>query len=323
MLELSKGKDTTTGHWELCGLLLDRPFPTYPDGFPPEVVGAIAQGIGRGLLGNRAASGTAILEALGPRHLETGEPILYTSADSVLQLAAHEALVPRGQLYEFCRVARGVLTGEHAVGRVIARPFVGRPGEFRRTGGRRDFSLEPTGETLLDLLVRSGQEVTGVGKIGDIFAHRGLTLELPASGNAACIEATLTRLAQQPGGLIFANLNDFDSVYGHRNDPAGYRRALEDFDRALPAILAALGPEDLLILTADHGCDPTTESTDHSREYVPLLLWSPAMDGGAALGTLRGFSTVAATVAEWLGVAPQAPYEGESVLDRCRFGGAG
>ena len=314
MAEKSKGKDTTTGHWELAGLRLDKPFPTYPNGFPREVIDAFCAATGRGVLGNKAASGTVILEELGEQHMRTGDLIVYTSADSVFQIAAHEEIVPPEQLYEYCRMARQVLQGEHAVGRVIARPFVGRPGAFERTGNRRDFSLPPVGNTVLDDLTAAGIPTYGVGKIEDIFAHRGLTKSNHAAGNPACVKATLDYLGEMKGGFLFVNLVDFDSQYGHRNNAEGYGRALEQFDKALPDIMAALGREDLLLITADHGCDPTTSSTDHSREYVPLLAWSPAMERGVSLGTLPTFAAVAASVAEFFGLPMR--YQADSFLPK-------
>ena len=314
MAEKSKGKDTTTGHWELAGLRLDTPFPTYPNGFPEEIIDAFCAATGRGVLGNRASSGTVILDELGERHQKTGDLIVYTSADSVFQIAAHEDIVPPEQLYDYCRAAREILKGEHAVGRVIARPFVGQPGAYKRTGNRRDFSLPPTGNTILDDLTAAGVPTYGVGKIEDIFAHRGLTGSNHASGNPACVQATLDYLSDVQRGFLFVNLVDFDMQYGHRNDPVGYGHALEQFDEALPTIMRALKQDDLLLISADHGCDPTTSSTDHSREYVPLLAWSPAMKQGAALGTLPTYAAVAATVADFFGLPMR--YEAQSFLPK-------
>ncbi|HXE71592.1 MAG TPA: phosphopentomutase [Candidatus Nitrosotenuis sp.] len=303
MAEASKGKDTTTGHWEIAGLVLERAFPTFPQGFPPQVLEPFEKAIGRKALANKPASGTEILKEYGEEHLATGNPIVYTSADSVFQIAAHEEVVPVPLLYEWCRVARNLLTGEFAVGRVIARPFVGRPGDFRRTANRKDFSLEPPGPTLLDLLQQGGLQVTGVGKIGDIFAGRGLTRSVKTANNLEGVEAMvhLLREEERPG-LIFANLVDFDTLYGHRNDPAGYARCLEEFDQALPRLLEALGRRDALVITADHGNDPTTPSTDHSREYVPLLIYAPWHPGGTFLGVRPTFADLAATVAQLLDV---------------------
>ncbi|MBQ3076576.1 MAG: phosphopentomutase, partial [Clostridia bacterium] len=310
----SAGKDTTTGHWELAGLTLERPFPTYPEGFPPEVIDAFRAAVGRGVLCNRPASGTAIIEELGEQHMQTGDLIVYTSADSVFQIAAHEDVVPPAELYEICRKARAILQGEHAVGRVIARPFVGEPGQFVRTGNRRDFSLEPIGPTVLDDLTAAGIPTAGVGKIEDIFALRGLSHSDHAAGNPACMEATFRFLKELDQGFLFVNLVDFDSQYGHRNDPAGYGAALEAFDAQLPALLDALRDDDLLILTADHGCDPTTPSTDHSREYVPLLIYSKRNKAGVPLGTLPAYTAVAATVADYFGLKQR--YGAESQLPK-------
>lgn len=302
--EKAQGKDTTTGHWEMAGVTLNRPFPTYPNGFPEEVIHAFEAAIGTKTLGNKPASGTAILDELGEEHMRTGYPIVYTSADSVFQIAAHEEIIPLARLYEMCEIARKQLVGEHAVGRVIARPFVGPgAGRFTRTAGRRDFSLEPIAPTLLDAVKEAGMDVLGVGKIEDIFAHRGLTGSNHASGNPACIEATLEYLRRPFQGLLFVNLVDFDMQYGHRRDVKGYARALEYFDARLPEIQALLGPEDLLIITADHGCDPTYSGTDHTREYVPILCWSQHMRGMHELGTRATYADTAATISEYLGLA--------------------
>ena len=295
LTERSAGKDTTTGHWEIAGLVLDKPFPTYPNGFPGEVMEPFEKAVGRGTLGNRPASGTAILEELGAEHMRTGKLIVYTSADSVFQIAAHEDIVPPQELWRICEIARGILVGEHAVGRVIARPFVGCPGAFVRTGNRRDFSFPAPGDTLLDILLRAGLDTVGVGKIEDIFAHRGLTDSDHAAGNAKCIEATLAKMREPLNGLVFVNLVDTDMLYGHRNDVQGFGRALEAFDRALPALQACIGPEELLLITADHGCDPTFPGTDHTRERVPLLCWRPGLRG-ADLGTRATFGDVASTI---------------------------
>lgn len=298
MAERSPGKDTTTGHWELAGLVLDRPFPVYPQGFPPEIIAEFTRRIGRPVLGNRPASGTTIIQELGEEHLRTGYPIVYTSADSVFQVAAHEDVIPVDELYRICRIAREILQGEYAVGRVIARPFTGTPGHFRRTERRHDFSLPPTGPTILDALSEAGVPVTAIGKINDIFAGRGITTAIRTANNEEGLRAIAKAAADVTAGLIFANLVDFDMLYGHRNDPHGYAAALEAFDAALPGIIALLHPGDLLIITADHGCDPTTASTDHSREYVPLLVFNPARPAGRPLGTRQTFADVAATVAE-------------------------
>ncbi|MEG2316686.1 MAG: phosphopentomutase [Clostridia bacterium] len=301
-MEVSAGKDTTTGHWELMGLRLEKPFPTYPNGFPPDVIAAYEQAIGLKVLGNYAASGTVILDELGEEHLRTGYPIVYTSADSVFQIACHESLFPPEKLYELCRIARAQLQGEHAVGRVIARPFTGTgKGAFARTPRRRDFSLPPIGRTLLDLLKEQGLSTIGVGKIEDIFCMQGLCESDHAVGNPACIDSTL-RLAQRDfTGLAFINLVDFDSIYGHRRDLPGYAAALEYFDQRLPELQSALNKDDLLLLTADHGCDPTYLGTDHTREYIPLLAWRKGMTGLRDLGTRTSYADVAATIAELFG----------------------
>ncbi len=303
MAPASPGKDTTTGHWEIAGLRLAQPFPTFPDGFPKELIAAFEEAIGTKTLGNYAASGTVIIDELGEEHLRTGYPIVYTSADSVFQIAANEAIIPVPRLYELCEIARGLLTGPYGVGRVIARPFVGdKAGAFKRTGNRRDFSLDPTGQTILDALKAAGHEVLGVGKIEDIFNHRGLTASNHAAGNAACIEATIDYLKKPFSGLCFTNLVDTDMVYGHRRDTRGYADALEAFDAKLPDIMALLGDEDLLLITADHGCDPTFRGTDHTREMVPLVAWHRGMKKTVDLGTRQTFADVAATVAEFFGL---------------------
>lgn len=303
MAEKSRGKDTTTGHWEICGLILDKPFPTYPNGFPPDLIAAFERAIGRRVLGNKVASGTAIIEELGAEHMRTGYPIVYTSADSVFQVAAHEEVIPLDELYRICAIARELLTGPHAVARVIARPFVGRPGNFRRTYNRRDFSLAPPAPTLLDKLKEAGYAVVGIGKIEDIFAGRGLTQAVHTEGNMDGVDKTLDFMGKDMEGLIFTNLVDYDSLYGHRNDPEGYARALMDFDRRVPELLAALSPGDLLVITADHGCDPVSPGTDHTREYVPLLVYGSRVKAGYNLGIRETFADLGATVAEIFGVS--------------------
>jgi phosphopentomutase len=313
MSEISAGKDTTTGHWEMMGLLVERPFPLYPHGFPSEVVRPFEEHVGKRVLGNKAASGTVILEELGAEHLATGRPILYTSGDSVFQLACHEEIWPPEKLWELCRFARGLLTGEHNVGRVIARPFVGRPGSFRRTANRRDFAVEPIGETWLDRLVAAGRRVFGVGKIVDIFSGRGISDSVHTASDAEGLRVTADRLRDGAWDVVFTNLVDFDSKYGHRNDPAGFAKALGILDEGVPDVLAALDANDLLLLTGDHGCETTDVSTDHTREYVPLLAAGPAVRRDADLGARRGFCDLAATGGEWMGVpAPR----GESALAR-------
>ena len=304
MAERSPGKDTITGHWEMMGLVLTEAFALFPRGFPPEIVDAFVAETGvPGVLGNKAASGTAIIEELGEEHQRTGKPIVYTSADSVFQIAAHEETVPLADLYRWCEVARRLLD-RHRVARVIARPFVGAPGKYTRTYNRRDYSIPMPGRTVLERLVDRGVPVYGLGKIGDVFDHRGLTEEIHTEGNADGLARTEALLGRVKEGLVFVNLVDFDSLHGHRNDPRGYARALEAMDRALPAIMARLEPGDVMAITADHGCDPTTPSTDHSREYVPLLVYAPGR-GGGKLGTRPSFADLGATVAEFFGVRPE------------------
>ncbi|ABB15249.1 phosphopentomutase [Carboxydothermus hydrogenoformans] len=304
MGEKSPGKDTTTGHWEICGLILEKPFPVYPNGFPEDLIKRFEEAIGRKTLGNKPASGTAIIEELGEEHMRTGYPIVYTSADSVFQIAAHEEVIPLEELYKMCKIARGLLTGEHAVGRVIARPFTGTPGNFKRTANRHDYSLEPTGKTVLDKLVEQGYEVLGVGKIYDIFAGRGLTWHESTKNNEDGLVKTVNLLYKDFTGLLFTNLVDFDMVYGHRNNAEGYYEALKQFDSYLPKIMEKLREDDLLIITADHGCDPTTPSTDHSREYVPLLVYGHSIKEDVNLGTRETFADVAATLEEIFGLEP-------------------
>lgn len=302
--EASAGKDSTTGHWELMGVTLAQALPTYPHGFPADVVARFEAAIGRGTLGNYPASGTAIIQDLGEEHLRTGKPILYTSADSVFQLAAHEEVIPLDDLYHMCEVARGLLTGEHAVGRVIARPFVGTPGHFTRTAHRRDFSLQPPTPTLLDRLIASGYEVRGIGKIEDLFAGRGLTMSNHTGTNEAGMAAALDEAVQSFRGLLFVNLVDCDQLFGHRRDPQGYAQALEVIDAWLPKLLAALGPRDALFITGDHGTDPTYRGTDHTREAVPLLAVGAPIRPGVDLGARASFADLGATLAEVFGVEP-------------------
>lgn len=303
----SVGKDTTTGHWELAGLILDQPFPTYPTGFPAALIADYEARIDRRTLGNCPASGTEIIKELGEEHMRSGRPIVYTSADSVFQIAAHEEVIPLDELYGLCEVARDLLTDEHAVGRVIARPFVGQPGSFRRTERRKDFSLEPPADTILDVVKAAGLEVAGVGKIEDIFAHRGLTQSNHTGNNMAGVDVVLEFLDGAEPGLIFANLVDFDALYGHRNDPQGYAGALEAFDRRLPEIMQALRDHDVLMITADHGTDPTLASTDHSRERVPFLSCGRTVRRNVNLGTRTSFADAAATIAALLGVLWRGP----------------
>ncbi len=300
--EVSAGKDTTTGHWEISGVRLDRPFPTFPNGFPQDFLDAYERRIGYKVIGNKPASGTAILEELGERHWAERTPIVYTSADSVFQIACHEELFPREQLYRFCEIAREMLQGELGVGRVIARPFVGEKGHYTRTAGRRDFSLPPTGKTILDAVSGAGMQALGVGKIEDIFDQRGLTGSNHAAGNPACIEAWLDYMRQDWDGICFTNLVDTDMLYGHRRDVKGYAEALEYIDGKLPEVFSLMGQEDLLMITADHGCDPTFRGTDHTREYIPLLVWHPGMKQATDLGTRATYADIAATCAQWLGL---------------------
>jgi len=300
MMEQSAGKDTTTGHWELAGTIVSEPFPTYPDGFPSDLIDAFERAIGRKTLGNTVASGTEIIAKLGDEHVRTGSPIVYTSADSVFQIAAHESVIPIAEQYKICETARALLTGRHAVGRVIARPFTGESGAYVRTSNRHDYSLEPLKPTVLDHARRMGYTVAGVGKIKDIFAGRGITRSVSTRGNMDGVDQTLKLMKEPFEGILFTNLVDFDMVYGHRNDAAGYASALMDFDRRLPELLSALGPQELLMITADHGCDPTTPGTDHTREYVPILVAGQPVRHGTDLGTRNTFADLAATAAEYL-----------------------
>ena len=310
MSEQSRNKDTTTGHWEIAGLIVDAAFPTYPRGFPADIITAYEEKIGKSILGNYPKSGTIILEELGEEHLKTGSPIVYTSADSVFQIAAHEDVVPLETLYAYCKAARNILTGAHAVGRVIARPFRGTPGEFERiNAARKDFSITPPAETLLDLLKQNGFFTVGIGKIGDLFGHRGLSEEIHTKNNQDGVDQTLDSMGKyrrQPG-LIFVNLVDFDMVYGHRRNVEGYAKALEAFDRRIPQILAAMSAEDLLIITADHGCDPTYSAhTDHTREYVPLLVYGEKIKNNVDLGIRATFADCGQSIADLLGAGKLA-----------------
>ena len=309
LAEASMGKDTTIGHWEIAGVISESPLPTYPDGFPEELLQPFRQATGRGVLANAPWSGTAVIEQYGQEHMRTGDLIVYTSADSVFQVAAHEQVVPPEQLYEYCRIARRLLQGKHGVGRVIARPFVGTPGNFKRTANRHDFSLEPPRQTLLDAVKAAGLDSIGVGKIYDIFAGRGLTEHVYNQSNAHGMEHTAAYARKDFRGLCFVNLVDFDMLYGHRRDVDGYAAALSAFDRWLGGFLPTLNTEDLVLITADHGCDPAyTASTDHTREYVPLLALGKAVKP-VNLGTRKTFADIAATVAELLGVPLDTPAE--------------
>jgi len=315
LTERSKGKDTTTGHWELMGVVTPQPMPTYPHGFPHDVIDPFMHRTARGVLGNKAASGTEIIQELGEEHQQTGKWIVYTSADSVFQIAAHEDTIPLEELYEGARVAREILTGKHAVGRVIARPFTGEPGNFVRTPNRHDFSLEPKRPNYLSLVREAGAKVYGVGKISDIFAGCDIDESFPTKSNVEGITETERLLRELDGGLIFTNLVETDMLWGHRNDPVNFHRCLQDFDRRLPDLLDALGPGDVLILTSDHGCDPTTPSTDHSREHALLLAY---VEGKNAAGRKHDgeFADVGATVNLWLGGrAPSRGIPGQPIVE--------
>ncbi len=309
LTERSMGKDTTIGHWEIAGLVSPDPLPTYPDGFPEEVLAPFREATGRGVLANAPWSGTAVIEKYGEEHMKTGDLIVYTSADSVFQIAAHEDIVPPEQLYEYCRIARRLLQGKHGVGRVIARPFVGTPGSFKRTANRHDFSLEPPKDTLLDAVQKAGLTSIGVGKIYDIFAGRGTTEHVYNKSNADGMAHTLHYAEQDFTGLCFVNLVDFDMNFGHRRDIDGYAKALSEFDAWLPNLLEKLGDEDIVMLTADHGCDPAyLATTDHTREYVPLLVLGKSVNP-VNLGTRSSFADIAATAVEMLGISLDTPGE--------------
>ncbi len=302
LMEKSRGKDTTVGHWELMGLVSEHPMPTYPDGFPDDVIDEFARLTGvPGVLANAPYSGTVVIEKFGEEHMNTGKPIVYTSADSVFQIAAHEEIIPVDRLYDICRTAREMLKGKHGVGRVIARPFIGAPGSFKRTDNRRDFSLLPPAPTVLDKVSEAGLDVISVGKISDIFGARGVTESNPTHGNTEGIRVAISMMERDFHGLCFINLVDFDMLYGHRQDTDGYAAALTEFDKAIPDMLARLNEDDCLIITADHGCDPGDESTDHTRECIPMLLYRKG-EMGESLGTELGFERVGKTAAELLGV---------------------
>jgi len=304
--EKSNGKDTTTGHWEMMGLITTDPFPTFPEGFPEKLIEKFEELIGRKTLGNEVASGTEIIARLGEKHMETGYPIVYTSADSVFQIAAHEEIIALEELYKMCETARNLLIGPYKVGRVIARPFIGKHGNFVRTANRHDYSLKPPKKTLLDVLKENGKQVISVGKIKDIFAEQGITSSYPTKDNMDGVDKTILAFKELNNGLIFSNLVDFDSKYGHRNDPKGYAKALEEFDQRLPEIWNIMDEKTLLIISADHGCDPTTVSTDHSREYTPVLIMGKSIKKGVNLNVRQSFGDIGATVAEYL----QVNYEG-------------
>lgn len=313
MTEASRGKDTTIGHWEIAGVISPTPLPTYPAGFPQELLDEFSKKTGRGVICNKPYSGTEVIRDYGEEHMKTGDLIVYTSADSVFQVAAHEEVVPVETLYEYCQIARDMLTGEHGVGRVIARPFEGKPGDFQRTTRRHDFSLEPPKVTMLDQLKEAGLEVLGVGKIFDIFAGKSVTDAVRTTGNPDGIEKTLAYMDREFEGLCFVNLVDYDMLYGHRNDVEGYAKALTYFDGKLPEILAKLQKDDILMITADHGCDPSTPSTDHSREYTPLVMYGNSVPAGKNLGTRPAFADIGATVLDYFGV--EKKISGESLLE--------
>jgi len=306
MSEAAAGKDSTTGHWEMTGVVLQKPLPTYPHGFPPDLVEAFEQAIGRKVIGNKAASGTEIIKELGEEHVRTGFPILYTSADSVFQLAAHQDVIPLQELYHMCEIARQMLTGDNAVGRVIARPFIGTPGSFTRTEHRRDFSLQPLGTTLLDLLKAEGKDVIGLGKIEDLFAGRGLTRRDHTETNSDGMKATLHWLEQDFNGLLFVNLVEFDMLWGHRRDSEGYAQALRDVDTWFAQVQEVMRPEDAIFFTADHGVDPTYHGTDHTREQVPLLAFGVPVQAGVNLGTRSTFADLGQTLAQAFAVGQLA-----------------
>jgi len=300
--EISQGKDTTTGHWEIAGIHLNEPFKTYPNGFPKDIISKFEEKINSKVVGNKAASGTEIIEELGEEHMKKGYPIIYTSADSVFQIAAHEDIIPLPRLYEICKIARDIMKGEHAVARVIARPFIGTLGNFTRTSNRRDFSLNPPDETILDIAQKQGLDVIGIGKIEDIFNGQGITEAIHTEDNMDGINKTIEYIQKNNKGIIFVNLVDFDSKYGHRRDSRGYKNALEEMDRRIPEILKYLKEEDLLIITADHGNDPTFKGTDHTREYIPILIYGAAIKNNVNIGTRKSFSDIAATISDVLNI---------------------
>lgn len=311
MTERSKGKDTTIGHWEIAGIYSPKPLPTYPDGFPDEVLDEFSKRTGRGVLCNKPYSGTEVIRDYGDEHVRTGKLIVYTSADSVFQIAAHEDIVPPERLYEYCRIAREILVGEHGVGRVIARPFEGTQGNYKRTSRRHDFSILPPSDTMLDILSKAGKDVIAVGKIKDIFAGKGITESVYTGGNAEGIERTLEYLDKDFEGLCFVNLVDYDMLYGHRRDIDGYAKALTYFDKKLPDIMGKMREEDVLMITADHGCDPAYKATtDHTREYTPFIMYGKNIEP-KNYGTRKTFADIAATVLQYLGVS--SPFEADSM----------
>ncbi|MGL4796519.1 MAG: phosphopentomutase [Paraclostridium sp.] len=300
--EVSKGKDTTTGHWEMTGVLVETPFKTYENGFPADIIEEFERKTNRKVIGNKPASGTAILDELGEQHINTGEVIVYTSADSVFQIAAHEEVVSLDELYKMCEIAREIMMGENAVARIIARPFIGKPGAFERTSNRRDYSLSPFEDTVLDNIKNENLDVIGVGKIEDIFNQQGITEAIHTHDNMDGVDQTINYMNKENNGLIFTNLVDFDSKYGHRRDVEGYKKALEEFDARIPDIMAAMKEDDVLIINADHGNDPTYKGTDHTREYIPVLVYGKSIKQGLNLGTRNSFADIGATVADMLNV---------------------
>lgn len=301
-IEASKGKDTVTGHWEIAGVILDKPLNTYPQGFPKEIMEEFEEKIGRKTLGNIVASGTQIIEDLGDEHVKTGYPIIYTSADSVFQIAAHEKVIPLEELYKMCEIARGLLVGEKAVGRVIARPFLDENGKYTRTSNRHDYALDPFNKTILEYIKENNIKVKAVGKIEDIYNKNGVTDAIHTKNNMDGVDKTLEYMNENEDAFIFTNLVDFDMLYGHRNNPEGYGKALEDFDNRLNEIIGKMNDEDMLILTADHGCDPTTESTDHSREYIPILVYGKNLKSGVDIGTRKCFCDIGKTILDFFNI---------------------
>ncbi|SMC17377.1 phosphopentomutase [Clostridium acidisoli DSM 12555] len=312
--EISKGKDTVTGHWEMSGVILEKPLNTYPNGFPSSIINEFEEKIGKKIIGNKVASGTEIIKELGDEHVKTGCPIIYTSADSVFQIAAHEDIITLDELYKMCRIAREMLVGERTVGRIIARPFIGESGNYTRTSNRRDFALDPFGKTMLEYVKEAALNVMAVGKIEDIFNGKGVTEAVHIKNNMDGVDRTIEYIKQQKEGLIFTNLVDFDMLFGHRNDPAGYANALIEFDKRLPEIISSLNEDDILIITADHGCDPTTESTDHSREYIPLLVYGKKLKANVNIGVRDCFCDIGKTVLNALDIKNELP--GTSFYDK-------
>jgi phosphopentomutase len=300
--ELSIGKDTVTGHWEIAGVVLRKPLNTYPKGFPKDIIKEFESKIGRKIIGNKVASGTEIIKELGEEHIKTGYPIVYTSADSVFQIAVHEDMISLEELYRMCSIARKMFIGEKAIGRIIARPFIGKDGEFTRTSNRRDFALDPFDKTMLDYIKEKGLNVMAVGKIEDIYNKRGITDAVHINNNMDGVDKTLEYMKEDKKGLIFTNLVDFDMLYGHRNDVQGYAKALIDFDNRMPEIISLMNDEDILILTADHGCDPTTSSTDHSREHIPVIIYGKRIKGGINIGIRKSYSDIGKTILDLLNV---------------------